>query len=99
MDYERELLEDELNFMRERQQLRWQRERQKREQERRRRYFIKQRLYGLMLVAITVLEVIALDGDATVAFFTLPIAGYMIFSKEMLVVDNYYWETKERKYK
>lgn len=52
-----------------------------------------------MLVAITVLEVIALDGDATVAFFTLPIAGYMIFSKEMLVVDNYYWETKERKYK
>ena len=61
----------------------------------RRWYFIKQRLYGIALITITVLAVMMLDGDATIAVFTLPLAGYLLFSKEMLIVDSYYWETKE----
>lgn len=59
-------------------------------------YFIKQRLYGIALIAITVLAVMMLDGDVTIALFTLPLAGYLLFSKVMLIVDSYYWETKER---
>lgn len=68
-----------------------------RRQQQRRWYFIKQRLYGIALIAITMLAVMTLDGDATIALFTLPLAGYLLFSKEMLIVDSYYWKTKERK--
>lgn len=67
-----------------------------RRQQQRRWYFIKQRLYGLVLITITVLAVMMLDGDATTALFTLPLAGYLLFSKKMLIVDSYYWKTKER---
>lgn len=69
---------------------------EERRRQQRRWYFIKQRLYGIALIAITVLAVMALDGDATIAVITLPLAGCLIFSKEMLIVDNYYWKTKER---
>lgn len=77
-------------------------ERHRRQQERERRqqqrrwYFIKQRLYGIALIVITMLAVMALDGDATIAVFMLPLAVYLLFGKEMLIVDSYYWETKER---
>lgn len=67
-----------------------------RRQQQRRWYFIKQRLYGIALIAITMLAVMPLDGDATIAVFTLPLAGYLLFSKEMLIIDSYYCETKER---
>lgn len=74
------------------------RRRTKRERERRQRrlYFIKQRLYGIALIIFTVLAVTALDGDATIAVITMPLGGYMIFGKEMLIMDNYYWKTKVR---
>lgn len=76
------------------------RRRKRREREHRRQqhrwYFIKQRLYGIALIVITMLAVMALDGDATIALFTLPLAGYLLFSKEMSIIDNFYWETKER---
>lgn len=76
-------------------------ERHRRQQARERRqqrrwYFIKQRLYGIALIAITALAVMTLDGDATIALFTLPLAGYLLFGKEILIVNSYYWQTKER---
>lgn len=36
------------------------------------------------------------EGDATIAVFTVPLGLYMIFSREMCIVNRYYWETKER---
>lgn len=62
----------------------------------RRWYFIKQRLSGIALLIFTVLATMLLDGDATIGFITVPLGLYMIFSKEMLIVNDFYWQTKER---
>lgn len=66
----------------------------------RRWYFIKQRLFGIITLIFTVLAIKMLDGDATIAVITVPIGLYMIFSKEMLLVNDFYWQevrrTKER---
>lgn len=85
---------DALEDMRKRQE-----KRRQRQQERRAKswYFIKQKLTGFVLLVLTVLAVIALDGDATVALITVPLGLYLIFSKEMLIMNGYYWETKERR--
>lgn len=70
--------------------------RRKREKKRRRQYFIMQKLSGITLLAFTALVVYILEGDATIAVFTVPLALYMICSREMCIVNRYYWETKER---
>ena len=67
-----------------------------REKKRRRQYFIMQKLNGIALLAFTALAVYILEGDATIAILTVPLALYMIFSREMCIVNRYYWETKER---
>lgn len=68
----------------------------KREKKRRRQYFIMQKLSGIALLAFTALAAYILEGDATIAVFTVPLALYMICSREMCIVNRYYWETKER---
>jgi ABC-type xylose transport system permease subunit len=76
------------------------RQRHRRERERRRQqrrwYFIKQRLLGVFLLLFTVFAVYMLDGDATIALITVPLALLMLFSKEMLITNSFYWETEER---
>ena len=67
-----------------------------REKKRRRQSFIMQKLNGIALLAFTVLAIYILEGDATIAVFTVPLGLYMIFSREMCIVNRYYWETKER---
>lgn len=67
-----------------------------REKKRRRQYFIIQKLNGIALLAFTALAVYILEGDVTIAILTVPLALYMIFSREMCIVNRYYWETKER---
>lgn len=49
------------------------------------------------MLMLTMLTVIMLDGDATIGVFTVPLALYLIFGSEMVIVNGYYWETKERK--
>lgn len=66
-----------------------------REKKRRRQYFIMQKLNGIALLAFTVLAIYILEGDATIAVFTVPLGLYMIFSREMCIVKRYYWETKK----
>lgn len=63
----------------------------------RRWYFIKQKACGLAMLAITVLTVWATEGDITIAFITVPLGLTCIFSKEMLIMNDYYFTTKERK--
>ena len=74
----------------------WETDEWKREKKRRRQYFIMQKLSGIALLAFTALAVYILEGDATIAVFTVPLALYMICSREMCIVNRYYWETKER---
>lgn len=74
-------------------------QRRQREQEKkgRRWYFIKQKAYGLAMLVVTVLAVWATEGDITIAVITVP-WGLCVFSvKKMLIVDNYYFATEERR--
>ena len=57
---------------------------------------IRMTVRRIALLAFTALAVYILEGDATIAIFTVPLALYMIFSREMCIVNSYYWETKER---
>ena len=74
------------------------RHRRRREQLRRQRrwYFIKQKLTGIAVLAFTAFVVWLLDGDATIAVLTVPLGMYLVFSREMLITNNFYWQTKER---
>lgn len=76
----------------------WQQKRRQQEQARkeRHRYFIKQRLTGLFLIVLTALEVKLLDGDATIALITVPLGLNLIFTREMRIMNRFYWWTKER---
>ena len=78
---------------------RWQRIRRQREQDRqaRRWYFLKQRALGVAVLVFTVLAVWILEGDATIALITVPLGLALVFSKQMLVVNEYYFRTEERK--
>lgn len=62
----------------------------------RRWYFIKQKAYGLAMLAVTVLAVWATEGDITIAVITVPLGLYLAFAKEMCIVNEFYWQTKER---
>lgn len=77
---------------------RWQQARRQRERERqaRRWYFLKQRALGIATLIFTVLAVWILEGDATIALITVPLGLVLIFSRQKLVVNDYYFETEER---
>jgi uncharacterized membrane protein YgcG len=78
---------------------RWRQARRQREQERqaKRWYFFKQKALGVATLIFTVLAVWALEGDATIALITVPLGLALIFSREKLIVNNYYFEMEERK--
>lgn len=64
---------------------------------RKRRYFRKQKLMGLALALLGVLSAFILEGDITVAILLVPFGLYVVFTKEMLWMDDYYYECKYRK--
>ena len=64
---------------------------------RRKRYFIKQKLIGVGIVLFAIFTIFALDGDATAALLIGPIGIYMMFSKEEIWMDNYFFEVREEK--
>jgi hypothetical protein len=70
------------------QQRRWDRQRERRRRQRR-QYFPKQRLTGVFLLVFTVLAVMATGGDATIAIITVPLGLYLLFTKEMLLVNDF----------
>lgn len=75
----------------------WKRERRQQERirQQRRWYFFKQRATGVAMLALTVLAAWILEGDATIALITVPLGLYLIFTKEMCIENNFYWEIKE----
>ncbi|MFR1096143.1 MAG: hypothetical protein ACLSEO_06435 [Pilosibacter sp.] len=72
-----------------------QRRQQEQEKKARRWYFIKQKAYGFVMLAVTVLAVWATEGDITIAVITVPLGLMCLFGKKMLIVDNYYFEAKK----
>ena len=49
------------------------------------------------MLAVTVLAVWATEGDITIAVITVPLGLMCLFGKKMLIVDNYYFATEERR--
>lgn len=72
------------------------RERRKkaRERRKRKRYFLTQKLYGVAMLILTAVSVKLLEGDITVAFVLVPMGIVLITSKEMLIVNEYFWESE-----
>lgn len=65
-------------------------------EKRRQLYFLKQKVIGVFFLIFTIFSVKLLDGDATIALFTVPLGLTLIFSKEKWWMDNYYYFETER---
>lgn len=61
---------------------------------RKKHYFRKQRLMGLGLVLLCALTALVTEGDLTVALLFGPVGIYLMFTKEMWLTNDYYYECK-----
>ena len=62
----------------------------------RQKYYLKQKLIGVLMLILTAAIVLSLH-DATVMFVLVPIGLCLIFSRKMIITDSYFFEVKERK--
>ena len=60
----------------------------------RKQYFKKQQLLGVGILLLGVLTSIILDGDITVALFLTPLGLYLILTRKMCIIDDYYRAVK-----
>lgn len=63
----------------------------------RKRYFRKQKLFGLFVTLFGIATIFILEGDATAALMIVPMGLYAIFTKKMVIYDEYFWEVERRK--
>lgn len=56
------------------------------------RYFRKQKIFGIIVMLVAVLSAIILDGDITVAIFLFPLGLFTVFTKDMVLTDDYFFE-------
>lgn len=61
----------------------------------RQKYFIMQKMIGTLLLAVTALSIWVLK-DATAALITMPLGLYLIFTRKMMITNQFYYEEKER---
>lgn len=61
------------------------------------KYFKKQKTLGGVLIALGILSAILLDGDITVALFLVPLGAYIRFTKEAVLLDDYFYEEQVNK--
>lgn len=59
------------------------------------KYFIKQKLAGILCVVVALLS-IKIDGEATVALIYIPFGLHLIFSKEMLFTTEYFFRDAKK---
>lgn len=57
----------------------------------RKRYFIKQKFIGIMIIILSVISV-KLTGDGTASLFLLPIGIFTTLTKEMVITDTYFFD-------
>ena len=60
----------------------------------RKRYFIKQRLIGILMIVLSIISV-KLTGDGTVTLLLLPIGIFTTFTKEMVITDTYFFDNND----
>ena len=61
-------------------------------------YFRRQRILGAILAALGVLSAIILEGDITAALLIVPFGVYVMFTKDKVLMDDYYYECKAKEY-
>jgi hypothetical protein len=59
-------------------------------------YFRKQKICGAIVAALGVLSAIILNGDITAALLLVPLGLYVMFTKEKVLMDDYYYECKAK---
>ena len=64
---------------------------------RRKKYFVKQKLLGLSLIILAIIAAILTEGDITLAFILVPIGLGIIFTKEMVLMNDYYYEMERKR--
>lgn len=64
---------------------------------RRELYFVMQKLIGLLLLVLSGLAVVAADCDVTICLITVPIGLMLIFTKDMVIVNDYFFEMERKK--
>lgn len=62
---------------------------------RRQKYFLKQRIMGILTLLLAVIITIIMDGDISVAIFLVPMGLSLLFSKKMIWEDDYKAEMEE----
>lgn len=67
------------------------------QEKQRRLYFLKQKVIGVFLLLFTWFAIWLLNGDATIALITVPLGLGLIFSKDMLWMDDYYFNNVNAK--
>ena len=58
-------------------------------------YFRKQKLSGLALILIGLLT-IPIEWDITAALFLVPVGIGIMTTKDMIIMDDYYWEKHQK---
>ena len=58
-------------------------------------YFLKQKTVGAGCILLAVLSALLLDGDITIGVAAIPMGLYLIFSREMIIDNEYYRRNKE----
>lgn len=62
----------------------------------RQKYYLKQKLIGVLMLILTAVIVFCLH-DATVTVVLVPMGLMLIFSKQMIITDDYFFEVEEKK--
>ena len=64
---------------------------------RRQSYFCKQKLIGLGVIIMGIIVSLMFGGICPAYIVATPVGLYMIFTRQMVWVDSYYYDVKERR--
>lgn len=64
---------------------------------RRQNYFLKQKLIGLGMIIVGIIITVLIEDAGVINYLTLPMGLVMLFTKEMIWMDDYFFEMEERK--
>lgn len=59
-------------------------------------YYRKQRRYGVAVLVLSALSAILTGGDITAALFLAPVGLFLIFTKTMVITDDYFYEMEAK---
>ena len=61
-------------------------------------YFRKQKLLGAVLLVCAALLAFVVEGGITASLIFAPLGLYIMFTKEMMLLDDYYYEMNQNQF-